>query len=814
MNATPNTSIDETTREVLRHLSQAVAGGSDDIFHELIRCAAQTLHTDYAFIGEMLPDQPDHARMIAFYKRGAFAPGFVYELADTPCRDVVNQTYRFYPRDIQQMFADPHLKEIEAESYAAIPLFDSNGLAIGLMGVIDRTALHDNALTEAVLRILSVRAAAELERRYAVAAHRRSEISFRSLFESTEEAVFVHDIASGAIVDANRTACERYGYPRDEMLCLSIDDLSSGVAPYTQQHAIKHLERAIAGEPVTLEWHARNKDGSLRWDEVRIKRTTIGGVERLLVFTRDITDRKEREVALRKSEDRLRATIEAALDCVVVIDAQGRIMEFNPAAEACFGHKKFDILGRPLADLVIPPRYRDELRAGIEKHLHNGDSPFLGRRVEITAMRSDGSEFPAELAVTSAQGADGNIFIGYLRDITETKRAETERERLESQLRQSQKMQAIGQLTGGIAHDFNNILTGVMGYIVMAQERTAIIRDAQTEKYLARAQRAVQRARDLIQQMLTFSRGQRGAPRALDLAPLVRESVKLLESSLPSTIEIHTAFADNLPQVRLDPVQLEQVLMNLCINARDAMEGYGVIDISLRSHDCPDCICASCRKAFQGRHVVLTVTDSGAGISPENFDRIFEPFFTTKEIGKGSGMGLAMVHGIVHEHGGHLLVESRPGEGTRFHVVLPLMTTQDARIDAATAPAHGDGHIQLHGRVLLVDDDATAREFMEDRLTSWGIDVTCFDNGERALDDFQSNAQHYHAAILDQTMPRMTGIDLARRLALLRPDLPILLYTGYGDANLEEQIKGAGIHALLKKPIAEHELLALLRQIL
>jgi signal transduction histidine kinase/CheY-like chemotaxis protein len=552
-------------QSVLRRVSLAVASGSDDIFHELIRGAAEALGVDYAFIGESVSGRPDLANMTAFYNRGKFETPFVYDLKPTPCRTVINQTFRYYPSNVQSIFSDPHLKEIGGEGYAAIPLYDTRGAGIGLMGVMHRQPLSDEPLVESVLRILSVRAAIELERRNALQAQRK---------------------------------------------------------------------------------------------------------------------------------------------------------------------------------------------------------------------------------------------------------AEDERARVEAQLRQSQKMEAIGQLTGGIAHDFNNILTGVMGYIVMAQERSLATQDAQSVKYLDRAQRAVQRARDLIQQMLTFSRGQRGSTSPQDVAALARESVRLLESSLPSTVEMHTDFPAGLPEVRLDPVQFEQVLMNLCINARDATNGTGRLGIDLRLHDCPECVCTSCRKTFRGTHVVLTVSDTGTGVPDHLLDRIFEPFYTTKEVGKGSGMGLAMVHGIVHEYGGHVLVESAIGQGTRFRVMFPVTARAPAEAVAASGDSRANPAVTLVGRILLVDDDATAREFMHDRLTDWGLQVTGFDGPEPALRHFESHADEFDAAILDQTMPRMTGLELARRLIVKRPDLPKLLYSGFADTALEGEIKSAGVHATLKKPIDEATLLARLREIL
>lgn len=806
-------STEPALRSVLQRLAQAGTSSSEAIFRDLIRAAAETLGTDYAFIGELVPDMPDHARMLEFFADGGFAEGFVYSLAGTPCQNVINQDFRYYPSRIQDYFSDPHIRETHAEAYAAIPLYDSYGRGIGLMGVMSRGALPDEGLTRSVLCILSVRAAAELQRRDALAASRDSEASYRAILESTPDAVFVHDIESGAIVDVNAEACQRYGYSRDEMLKLDVGALSAGVSPYDQAHAAAHIARALAGEPVRIEWHARNKDGSLRWDEVVLNRTRIAGQDRVLAFTRDITDRKEREAALQKSEDRLRATVEAALDCVIVMDRHGSIVEFNPAAEECFGYRKDQVLGRSLAQTLIPERFRVAHTRGLEHYLVQGEGPYLGRRVEVTAMRANGAEFPAELAIDVAQGAEGTIFIGYLRDITERKQAEAERERLEDQLRQAQKMEAIGHLAGGIAHDFNNILTGVMGYIGMARERLESFPDDVMQRYMDRSRHAVERARDLIQQMLTFSRGQRGAPQAARLAPLVEHAVHLLESTLPSTVELHTKLAANLPPVLIDPVHLEQVLMNLCINARDAMGGRGRVEITLSRFDADELVCSSCRSVASGSYAALAVCDAGSGIDAKNLNRLFEPFFTTKEVGKGSGMGLAVVHGILHEHGGHILVDSTPGKGTAITVLFPLLE-QVTELPAPQRTAAERVQGALRGHLLLVDDDSTVREYMQERLEQWGLQVCACANGADALARFEQDPAVFDAAILDHTMPKMTGIELARRIYLTRPDLPVLLYTGYGDMQLEQQAQSAGVHALLKKPVDTALLLRTLREVL
>jgi len=682
-------------RESLRLAAEGVATpGSGNIFRELVKHLAIALNVDHAFIGVLVPGSSDAVHVISGYFFRQFNDDFTYELRDTPCENVIGQQFRYYPERVQELFADPHIRELETEGYAGIPLYDSRGGVLGLMAVADRQPLRDQSLTEALLKIFSVRAAVELER--------------------------------------------------------------------------------------------RNADQA----------------------------RNEKEQQLHKSEDRLRATVEAAIDCIVAMDQEGRVIEFNPAAEQCFGYRKDEIIGKPLADMIIPPRMRNAHERGMTGYRATGTGAFLGKRVEVTAMRADGGEFPAELAIDVAQGAEGEIFIGYLRDITERRVAEEQRQQLEKQLRQAQKMEAIGQLTGGIAHDFNNILTAMTGYVVLAGERAGTLGDEKLSRYLDRAQRSGERARDLIQQMLTFSRGQHGEPRPVSPAALIEEWISLLETTLPSSVEIRTELEPGVAEVLIDPLQLEQVLMNLCINARDAMEGHGTLTVSLRSMTLNDGVCASCRQPVTGEFIEIAVRDSGTGIPTEVQERMFEPFFSTKAVGHGSGMGLSMVHGIIHDHGGHLLLDSRPGEGAALSILLaPLSSTEIDAEPAGIADMRPDRQ-GITGRVLLVDDEPAVGEFMQDLLQDWGLSVSVFNGGIDACMKFSDDPDRYDLVILDQTMPRMTGMEVAHQLLKLRPGLPVILYTGYSDEISEEQVLGVGIRALVNKPVDTRRLHELIWRLL
>ena len=383
------------------------------------------------------------------------------------------------------------------------------------------------------------------------------------------------------------------------------------------------------------------------------------------------------------------------------------------------------------------------------------------------------------------------------------KSAEDERLALEAQLRHAQRMETVGQLTGGIAHDFNNILTGLLGYVEMAKEQVDPSAHPKLARYLDRAHRSGQRARNLVQQMLTFSRGQRGQPRPVEIAQVTRDMMSLLESTLPSSIELERRIPEQLPMTVLDPLHFEQVLLNLCINSRDAMDGVGKLTVEVRQRDCVDCVCcASCRMPIDGPFVELAIADTGPGIPAEVRDRMFEPFFSTKESGKGTGMGLAIVHSLVHEYGGHLIVDTVVGKGTRIGVLLPCDPHPEAQPAAGSAVNKGLAEAtRFKGHVLCVDDNPEVGEFMEELLQGWGLEVTRFEDSEAALEDFRRAPGRFDFAIVDQTMPRLTGMEMAQQMLGQRPAFPILLYTGYSDQINEESVKAAGVRSLLKKPM-------------
>ena len=919
------------TEGVLRAAALAVSSARGaTVFAELTRSLAEILGVDGAFIARPAVGDPGTMELVALHVDGVTVEGGTYALRGTPCEGVLSDGFRAVTEQARACFPhDETMRMHRVEGYAGHPLQDLSGRTLGIVSIFSRSRLRRLGRLESTMQIFAVRAAAEIERLRAHDALRSSEESYRTIFEAIEDGVVIHDWHTGALVDLNPKACEMSGFRREKVLGAPLKVFCSADPPYSEADALRYLKLAQEGRSPHYEWRRRNRDGSVAFDEVRLKSVVIDRVPRILSFSRDITQKKNAEEALRlreeqyraifeassdafllwdanhdvvdanpaflqlygytreqlrmpggypiefpaeyvadrrsrisralageesrsetislrpdgtsfeadlriipvryrgephvltvvrditerrqrerelqRSEARLRATVEAAFDGIVGMDGEGRIIEFNAAAERLFGHRRTEVLGRLLADVIIPARLRGGHTDGLARYAGTGHGPFIGRLVETTGLRADGSEFPVELAIGVAPAPEGNLYVGHLRDITSRKHAERQRSELEAQLRQAQKMEAIGQLTGGIAHDFNNILTSVTGYIVLAAERAAAVGEATIARQLEQAQIAADRARDLIAQMLAFARRQRSERRTLTLANELGQSAQLLRSTLPSSVRLQTELDRATPLVRGDSVQIEQVLFNLCINARDAIAGAGTVTIGLGAAPVSG-VCASCRSPVHGHWVVLSVSDSGDGIPAPVRARIFEPFFTTKEVGRGSGMGLAMVHGIVHDHGGHLLLDDREGGGTRFSVLLPAMAS-----DAAEAPRSGGPGVAtapLAGRVLLVEDEAMVGAFMSELLAGWGLQVThCADplEVERLLAD-AGTGPRIDLVLTDQTMPGLTGLALAERLQQLRPGLPVLLYTGFGEGLDEVEVGRAGVRAVLRKPVDRSEL--------
>lgn len=531
--------------------------------------------------------------------------------------------------------------------------------------------------------------------------------------------------------------------------------------------------------------------------------------------------RKQAEAALKAEQKRLKDIIEFLPDATLAIDTAGRVIIWNRAMEELTGLKASAMVGKGDYAYSIP--LYGEARQQLIDVILAGDANIADLYPSVTR---EGETIMTEVfckALHNNRGAwvfakasplrdQSGALIGAIesiRDITESKQAEAEKKKLQAQLVQMQKMEAIGTLAGGIAHDFNNILAAILGYTEMA--KGAIPPGSKAAGNLEKVLEAGERAATLVNQILTFSR--RNDYERLPLNPLqiFKEAVRLLRSTLPSTIAIRQHIDPATSPILADPTQVHQIMMNLCTNAFHAMEQTGgTLDITLGNRECTRQSLQHRPEVQPGRFVEFAVADSGPGIEPEALNRIFDPYFTTKGLGKGTGMGLSIVHGIVTSHGGFISCESAPGRGTVFQVFLPAIdqpVASPAQPLEASAP-RGREHI------LLIDDEAHLAELWQTMLVDLGYRVTMRTSSWEALTLFERQPNLFDAVITDQTMPGLTGLDLAQDMLRIRADIPIILCTGYSSLVSEEKVRARGIRGFAMKPLSKQKLANLLRVVL
>lgn len=506
-------------------------------------------------------------------------------------------------------------------------------------------------------------------------------------------------------------------------------------------------------------------------------------------------ERNEAEDALRKSEERYRSIFDASVDGLALLTQDGVIVDVNPAIERMYGYSREEMTGQQAVSYTYGAS-----RENAERFLRAVERGQVTTMVD-KARHRDGSEFTIEPSGVPIEYRGKPHILTIIRDVTERTAAETARLQLEAQLRQAQKMEAIGHLAGGVAHDFNNILTSVLGYLELAREHSLTRADAALRRYLDRAQRSGARAREIIGQMLTFSRGQPGEARPIDVDTAILDAAALVRSMVPESLVIEAESEPDLPAVLHDPVQLEQVIVALCLNAADAMEQAGTVHAAARVVDVSDAVCTSCLQGVRGRFVEISVTDAGCGMSPALLERVFEPFFSTKDVGKGSGMGLSIVHGTTHRNGGHVVVRSAPNEGTTVRVLLPAAPGGESGRDGEDIDAARErARPRLRGRALVVDDDADVAGFVGELLEGWGLDVVTCPDAACAQRTLTADSEAVDVAVVNHALPDMSGLELIAATSGRRPRVPVILYGGPSDAVDEVQALAAGAAALVRKP--------------
>jgi two-component system, cell cycle sensor histidine kinase and response regulator CckA len=834
------------------------------------------------------------------------------------------------------------------------------GQQLGLFGFEFGLALFavSNVVCFAAVTVWSALAVLRADRvsRAAAALLREKEQDLAITLRSIGDAVIATD-SEGRVTRMNPVAEELTGYELREALGKPLSEIFRIFDEDTQQPVESPVARVLReGIVVGLANHTvlASRDGALRpiADSGAPIRDDRGGLRGVVLIFRDQTDERRAERALRESDSRKGAILEAALDSIVSMDHTGAITEFNPAAERTFGYSRDDVMGKLLVEVLIPPALRERHLQGFRRYLDTGIGPVLGRRVELQGLRADGTEFPVELAVVRTRSDGPATFTAYLRDITERRRAAaslelsearfkhlfesgiigiiicdtlgqiheandaflrivgfsreelargevrwadmtpaewrsldeaarleldstgaarpwkkeyvrkdgtrapvlvgvamldrlhaiafvldlTEQQRAEElgaramalaekesahrerteetlreteeQLRQSQKMEAIGTLAGSIAHDFNNLLSVILGYAEMHVEDPQVADPVRAD--LEQITRAGKRATELTRQLLAFSRRQVLQPKVVNLNTSISAMAAMLQRIIGEDIELALVLAADLGAVFVDPGQMEQVLLNLIVNARDAMPRGGKLTTETANVDLDAAYAADHLDIAPGRYVMLSVSDTGTGMDRATQARIFEPFFTTKERGKGTGLGLSTVFGIVKQSGGSIWVYSEPGKGTILKIYLP-------RSDASAVPSDTDpppASVRGYETVLLVEDDEQVRGLAVAALRRHGYHVLEAATGGDASLICEQYQGTIHVLLTDVVMPRMSGRELWERLSQLRPTLKVLFMSGYTDDAIVHHGVRSSEFAFLQKPLLPGRLLVKLRSVL
>jgi PAS domain S-box-containing protein len=624
---------------------------------------------------------------------------------------------------------------------------------------------------------------------------------FIAAVESSNDAIVTKNL-DGVITGWNPAAERLFGFTPQEAIGKGIDI----IVPHELRDEVRAILLKIkSGEKVehheTLRVHKDGQkiDVSLSVSPIRSKSGVIIGAAKV---ARDISARKIAQEALLESERMGRAIIETALDAFIQFDTSGTIIDWSPKAERMFGWARQEVVGKNLRDFIIPVEARDAHSERIAQFVRDAEKGALGRRHEAPSLRRDGTRINTEVSLTALRRRDDYIINGFIRDVTEKVAAE-------EQLKQSQKMESVGQLTGGVAHDFNNMLTVITGTIDILAE--AVADKPQLAAIAKLISEAADRGAELTRHLLAFARKQPLQPRETDINALMVDAQKLLRSAVGEHIELETISKPDVWSALVDPSQLSSALMNLAINARDAMPNGGKLTLETNNAVLDPGYVKTNPDARPGDYVLVAVSDTGDGIPAEIREKVFEPFFTTKGIGKGTGLGLSMVYGFVKQSGGHIKIYSEEGYGTTFKIYLPRAGAQAEPIASASSDSEIEGGNET---ILIVEDDVFVRRSVTTQVQSLGYQTLSAANAAEALAIADSGAR-FDLLFTDVIMPgKMNGRQLADEMARRRPPLKVLFTSGYTEnAIIHHGRLDRGV-LLLAKPYRKLDLARMLRRAL
>lgn len=672
---------------------------------------------------------------------------------------------------------------------------------------LGRTKEELVAELESLEKLAKKAEAADARRKQAEESLYEFEERYRSLIGSSIQGIFVH--RDWELLFANQAFATMLGY-RSVKELMGLNSIAETFAAYETDRltVFKDAHKRGGRAPSQYEYNAIRKDGSsvtlLNIARV-VKWEGKNAIQNAVI---DITDRKQAEQRVLDEKERAENYLTIAGTMIVALNAAGTITLVNRKGCEILGYDLIELLGKNWMRTVIPKDVR-ETRTEDFKNLVSGETGLV-RHHESEVVTKSGDRRLIDWHVTLVRDGAGEI-TGTLssgEDVTDREKTARERDALQGQLRQSEKLKIIGTLAGGIAHDFNNILTPIIGYSHMALSESPD--GSQIRSDIERVVKAANRAKDLVNQILTFSRRGEFEMMPLQFQVIVEDALKLIAASAPANIEIELNIDPRCPPVMGDQSQLHQVVMNLCTNAFGAMEGTGGrLEVSLEMFEVDAKFTKHSKKNLRCKYARLRFRDNGPGMDSKTLERIFEPFFTTKDVGAGTGMGLATVHGIIASHSGEIFVDSQPGEGTTFDIYLP-QTTIEVNDEALEDEALADGS----EHILFVDDEEEIGMLARQMLERVGYTVTAKSDSREALTLFRERPKDFDLVITDQAMPKLYGTKLAEEILKIRPDLPIILISGFADTITLESVQEVGIRDFVMKPLVGHELSKAIRHAL
>jgi PAS domain S-box-containing protein len=710
------------------------------------------------------------------YKPEELSKRFSEYLTDHPKNQEVRKHTELSIQGIQQ---PPYEAELLAKDgklhwveVSEVPVCDANGQVVAVEGIA-----HD----------ITVRKQAE-------EALRDSEMSYRELYNNSMDCIFIHDYETGAIVDVNSTTSRVLGYSIEEIKRSNIGELSTNQYPYTHEESVRWVMKVKTEGPQKFEWLAKDRNGRSIWFEIYLLCARIAGKKRILAFCHDITERKHSG----EERERLMLAIEQAAEVIVITDVEATIQYVNPAFERVTGYTREEAIGKN-PRILQSGEHDKAFYMDMWDMLKRGAS-WTGRLIN---KKKDGSLFTEEAMISPVRDASGNT-VNYVC----VKRDVTHEIKLETQLRQSQKMEAVGQLAGGVAHDFNNLLQAINGYAELAL--SSLDADHVAHDHVGEIAKAGERAARLVHQLLAFSRQQVLEMKDINLNDLIVDLMKIIRRVIGEHITLELPGSPEIGIVRADPGQVEQILMNLCVNARDAMPDGGRITIETENVVINEAFCELHPWAEPGHYVLLIVTDTGCGMDKAALANIFEPFFTTKEVGKGTGLGLSTVYGLVKQHRGMVNVYSEVGKGTTFRIYLPVVERSTTEVDMKIEDS-AKGGTEI---ILLAEDDEVVRRLSRDILEGAGYTVLTAADGEEALQVFEANVDKIDLALLDVVMPKLGGRAVYEKIKMQHPETRILFSSGYSMNAIHTNFVLEEGFQLLRKPYQRNDILLKVRETL